>query len=171
MRITRIILSLLMTIFLLLLPCLLLIDHAVPVFGYSFHVVNTGSMEPTLRVGDAAIVWRCKPEDVQPGDVILYAYYPPIAIPSRVQRIIAEQNGAQGFWFDVRADWSDPPEPAIISGQDLIGKVTGRLPGLGRAVRFMQSPLGTYMTFLVCFAAALTIILPAVRARRKKALS
>ena len=167
MRIARILLSLLLALFLLLLPCVLLIDHAVPVFGYSFHVVLTGSMELTLSYEDVAIVQQTKPEDVQAGDVIMYAYYPPIAIPSRVQRVITEQDGEQGIRFDVRSDWGDPPEPVIISEQNLIGKVTGRLPRLGIAIGFMRSPLGTFITLLFCWASALVIVLPAVRARKK----
>ena len=168
MRIARMIASLFLAAFLLLLPCLLLIDHAVPVFGYSFHAVLTGSMTPTLEAGDIAIVRHCRPEDVQVGDVIMFAaaYYPPVSVPSRVRQVITELNGEQGVWLDVIGDWSNTSEPIIISEKNLIGKVTGRIPGIGLVVGFMRTPLGTIMMLLVCWAAAVVIVLPVLRKRR-----
>jgi len=165
MRFTKKLLSLLLAVFLLLLPCLLLIDYAVPVFGYSFHVVLTGSMDPTIICGDVAIVRQCKPEDVQDGDVIML-YISPFYLPRRAVQI-TELNGE--VWLAAKGDWSSSHEPVIISDQNLIGKVTGRLPRLGIAIGFMRTPLCMYIILLFCLAAALVIILPAFRTRRKKA--
>jgi len=174
MRIARMIASLFLAAFLLLLPCLLLIDHAVPVFGYSFHVVQTGAMIPEIMVNDVVIVRRCKPEDVQLHDIIVYTrsyYYPPVAMPGRVMQVITELYGEQGFWFAAFGNQSNitPEHWEPFPAKQIIGKVTGRLPGMGVAIGFMRTGLGTLITLLVCWAAAAMIVVPVLRKRRKKA--
>ena len=174
MRILRIILSVLLAGFLLLLPCLLIIDYAMPMFGYSFHVIITGSMEPTIRLDDLVIARHCKPEDVQVGDIIMFNtkphYFSPLTIvPRRVVQMNTELYGEQGLWLLARDDRSDPQEPEIITAQNLIGKVVGRLPRLGLVVMFMRfSYLGALAILLFCWSAAVVIMLPVFRMRRSR---
>ena len=164
--------TLLLALFLILLPCLLLIDHAMPIFGYSFHVVQTGSMEPEIHVDDVAIVRQCKPEDIRVDDIIAYLapnYYPPITLTHRVRQVITELDGEQGFWVVAYGDsQSDirPEHHQPISAQNIIGKVAGSIPRLSRAVAFMRSSQGTLITLLCCWLSALVIVLPVVRKRR-----
>lgn len=42
------------------------------IFGYSILRVETGSMEPTLHVGDCIIVQQCDPHTLAEGDIISY---------------------------------------------------------------------------------------------------
>ena len=46
--------------------------NVVDIFGYSVLKVETGSMEPTLHVGDFIIIRRCDPEEIVRGDIISY---------------------------------------------------------------------------------------------------
>jgi len=163
MRIARMIASLFLAAFLLLLPCLLLIDHAVPVFGYSFHVINTASMYPEITMNDVVIVRRCETEKVQDRDIVMLYINPYYLLRRAVQ--ITELDGE--VWLAAKGNWSSSPEPEIISDQNLLGKVTGRLPGLGLAIGFMRTGLGTILMLLFCWAAAVVIVLPMLRKRRK----
>jgi len=154
---------------------LLFIDHAVPVFGYSFHLIQTASMSPEIDVDDIAIVRRCKPEDVQVSDIIVYWNYSnsPVIVTNRVVEIITEitteiGDNLQGLWFVAIGNYGNitPEMRQPFSAKQVIGKVTGTFPRMGLLFVFMRSSWGTLITLLFCLASALVIVLPVFRARR-----
>ena len=49
-----------------------IMGRPVTVFGYTVLKVETGSMEPTLKVGDYIVIQNCDPETLKEGNIISY---------------------------------------------------------------------------------------------------
>ncbi len=116
---------------------------------YPLMVVSGSSMEPTLEDGDLVVVKGIRIEDIKVGDIV--AFYEPRThakiITHRVIRIVKTQSGK--VLLETKGD--NNPESDyerwgwLVSEDDLIGKVIYRLPGLGRVVRFMRTPVGVLL--------------------------
>jgi len=189
MKLFRNILSLLLAGFLLAAPFLLLLGGALAFrvsqnprqsyFGYRFYHVLTRSMEPAFKAGDIIVVKLCGPEDVQVGDIITFNPSPNPFSPSpdlditvyithRVVRII---DGTFGLWFITKGDANEIEDPLIAAAQ-LVGKVTGRLPGMGsvrNSIRdhLVGALLAALCAILLCWGLALFVLIRlALRGRR-----
>ncbi len=102
------------------------------------HVLNvqTGSMQPTFRPGDAVIAWRVVPRNLRVGDIVSYhSLRDPRVIISH--RIIAIHSGQ----LITRGDASVLVDPAITA-QSVIGQVRAVAPDLGRLLGWIKTPIG-----------------------------
>lgn len=91
-------LSIITTIFFVLTLLLILIGikanqerNIVTVFGYSYSVVATDSMEPTIMVGEILTIKSIPFEDVNPGDVIVF--WSEVEQKYIVHTVIGKQGG------------------------------------------------------------------------------
>jgi signal peptidase len=103
----------------------------------SYAIVSGSSMEPHLHRGDLVVV---RPAGrYQVGDVVAYRTAHGATI---LHRII----GTAGDRFVVRGDantWTDPYQP---SQRHIVGRLAHRLPGVGRALDWLRSPLPMSLT-------------------------
>lgn len=104
------------------------------IFGYTQVMVVSGSMEPTLLVGDLLIVHE--QDSYKVGDIITYRRDGNL-YTHRVVEIIQNSD----IEYITRGDFNnvnDEPAPAST----VEGRVVKYLRGLGDAIYFMKSPLG-----------------------------
>lgn len=100
-------------------------------FGTGLAVVLSGSMEPTLRVGDLLVI-RQEP-DYYEGDIVVYQSGQELI----VHRIISKDDKTcitQGDANNV--------EDSPISIDAIQGAVVGRVPALGRLISIIRTPIG-----------------------------
>lgn len=107
------------------------------VFGFTTAVVSSGSMEPALQVDDLILVrtQECYAE----GDIITFQ-----SGSSRVTHRIVGEN-EEGFV--TKGDANNAADRQSVDQQEIVGKVVGRLPGVGVWIGWLRTPLG--MTCLV----------------------
>jgi len=139
-----------------------------PVFGLRFFIVQSNSMRPALNSGDMIIVKACKPEDVRVGDIITYEVDHRAFVTHRVTEILGALDGGLGLRFVTKGDANnvrdmDPVEPA-----QLVGKMSGRLPGLGARLERVPGQLAIALPammvlLLLCWPAAALLIWLAVK--------
>jgi signal peptidase len=135
--------------------------------AYLFHLkllnVQTGSMVPTFRPGDALIMQRLQPSKLKPGMIVSYksSRNPNELITHRAVTI-----GSQGF--QTKGDAMHSPDPAVRNNL-LVGRVVTVLPRMGRVLSWIQSLPG----LIVCvYLPALAItIQELVRLERRYAKS
>lgn len=106
-------------------------------FGYTTAIVTSGSMAPALEVDDLILIHA--QDSYQQGDIITYQSDGGL-VTHRVVEI-----GADGFV--TRGDANNAADSRPVAPEEVVGKVTGRVPGAGAWVRWLRSPLG--MTGLV----------------------
>jgi signal peptidase I len=121
------------------LGALALIASAVGWFsGYRLAAVESGSMVPAFRIGDAVITKLIKSAGLHVGDVVSFASSEKRgAIISH--RIIAI-NVAKGLLF-TKGDYLTKPDTPIRNA-DVRSKVIGVVPHLGYAIDFSHQPPG-----------------------------
>lgn len=109
-----------------------LVRNAMPMpFGVGFSVVLSGSMEPTLSVDDLVIVREAEHYEV--GDVVVYQSGQSLVI----HRIVQIDETAVITKGDAN-NMEDSP----VAVSEIKGRMVGVIPGVGRVVHFLQSPLG-----------------------------
>ncbi len=122
-------------------------------FGYGASVVLSGSMEPSLNVGDLVVIRRTG--QVQPGDVVVYQSENLLVI-HRVISVTEDAIVTQGDANNV----SDDP----ITPEDVKGVMVLAIPGVGTAVLALKKPPVT----LALLLAALLLNERAFRRERKE---
>lgn len=125
------------------------------VFGFSSAVVLSGSMEPAIRVDDMVIVHKQSSYELQ--DVIMYEGENSMI----THRIVGTNEGA----YITRGDSNNTDDPAVPA-EKVVGKVVCTIPGAGKVILFLQSPLG--MCLMVLLAVAV-LILPDLWKKERKA--
>lgn len=111
------------------------------VFGWSWAVVISGSMEPEINVNDLIIVHE--QDDYFIGDIVAYDSGSSVV----THRIVDETE--QGFItkgdFNNAADMLPVPKPSII------GQVVHIIPGAGWIIDCLRSPLGLTCLVIIGF--------------------
>ena len=109
-----------------------LVRNAMPMpFGIGSSVVLSGSMEPTLSVDDLVIV-RAQ-DSYAVGDVVVYQTGHALVI-HRIVQISDEAVITRGDANNI--------EDAPIAPAEIKGRMVAVIPRAGKAVHFLQSPLG-----------------------------
>ncbi len=104
------------------------------VFGYAGASVVSGSMEEAIGIGDFIIIKE--QEDYFVGDVI--TFYDAGSGTYITHRVIL----VSGETFATKGDANGAPDSFSVPKAAVAGKVVAVWRGFGKAVAFMQSPLG-----------------------------
>lgn len=121
--------------------------------GRRLYVVTSGSMSPSIRVGDAVIV---KPIDASQarslsfGDVVTFraANNPRFLITHRIVAV-GESAGGQRF-YETKGDANEGPDGSSLDPKRVVGVVTHVVPRLGSVLVGLRSP-GVVATFVIGF--------------------
>jgi len=113
------------------------------VLGVGNAVINSGSMEPAISVGDIIIINKQK--DYKEDDVVTFIF-PEDKIPT-THRIVEKTEGG----FITQGDANNTAD-AEIKKEYIIGKVTAIVPKAGNVIWFLQSPFGAMVLILSLFA-------------------
>jgi signal peptidase len=118
-------------------------------FGYESYVVYSGSMEPTIGVGDIAVVGPVKADKLRAGDIITFRtpQNPDTIVTHRLQNVDTDANGH--FTFETKGDANDTPDQVSVDQNALLGKVAYSLPGLGFLVEFSKRIEGKILMIVV----------------------
>lgn len=97
-----------------------------------FLVVASGSMQPTLNIGDVIIIKRVNPEELKVGDIIVFnppqPYYN--GVPW-VHRIVSIQKVGNEIYFKTKGDANTYPDPFTLTKNNIIGVMIGKIPYIG----------------------------------------
>jgi signal peptidase I len=124
----------------------LFVPHAL---GGSSFTVMSGSMTPTLRVGDVVVDERISPADAKVGDVVTFR--DPEGshklITHRVRRLRISRDGTVSFV--TKGDNSNAVQHWTVPASGSIGLVRLRIPMLGYAVWWTRQPLGRLVFVII----------------------
>jgi signal peptidase len=97
---------------------------------YPFETVQTGSMVPTLNVGDLIVVQGIPFSEVKNSDIIVF-HSPYDYTTLIVHRVVAIQTAQAQVYFSTKGDANGGPDPWQVLGSDFVGKVVSVYPGVG----------------------------------------
>lgn len=111
------------------------------IFGWSWAIVISGSMEPEIGVNDLVVIHE--QDGYRVGDVITFHSGSAIV----THRIAAESPEG----FTTRGDANNTEDQAITKREDVIGRVVWVLPDIGRFIEYLRTPLGMACMVLIGF--------------------
>ncbi len=116
----------------------------ISILGYRQYYVVTGSMEPTLHVGDVVLCRERSASQLREGDILVYrGTEGQLAGKTVTHRIIAEPVQTDDGW-QIRTQGDAPgavPDP-VVSESQVIGIVVARLRLISALYRFFITPWG-----------------------------
>jgi signal peptidase len=110
-------------------------------FGIKSLTVLSGSMEPTIHVGDIVVVRQISPLDARVGDVVTFR--DPTERDTLITHRVRMMSAADGVVsFETKGDANTTVERWKIGTNGTIGLVMYRVPKLGYALFYVHGPLG-----------------------------
>jgi len=137
----------------IILVALLLIVSVFPITGnIKFLTVQSGSMEPTVKMGGVVLV---KPvDDYQIGDIITFGKMTKTKSP--ITHRIYDMKVVEGdIRYITKGDANEDPDQREVLKGEIVGKVLLSVPYAGYAVDFAKKPLG--FAFIILVPAAVII--------------
>ncbi len=111
-------------------------------------VVSSGSMIPTLNVGDIILVRGVDPSTVTVGTIIIFHSPSDYEMPI-VHRVVAIDNQGGGIFFETKGDNNPTRDGWRVPGQNLMGVYIGKVPYVGLLSLELRGPLGVTLIILL----------------------
>ncbi|MFA5007051.1 MAG: signal peptidase I [Candidatus Izemoplasmatales bacterium] len=144
--------------------------NRVPYFSRMRHyVIVTGSMEPVISVGDVVVVDRSVDlADLEVGDVIAFRVEVGGNEAVVVHYVAAVQVDGEGVrTFRTKPEVSDEWDDWTLSEDDVVGRLLFIVPVVGRALLFLESPVGKIV--VVADIAILSLLFDSLSKKKRKA--
>ena len=113
-------------------------------------VVSSGSMIPTLNVGDIIIVRGTDPSTVTVGTIIIF-HSPYDYSTAIVHRVIAIDNEGGQTFFETKGDNNAVADGWKVPAANLIGVYITKIPYIGLLSLELRGPLGWILIILLVF--------------------
>lgn len=119
---------------------LLLALTLVPVPGnIAIKIVQSGSMEPTIKTGSIVVV---KPQErYEVGDIITFGEDGEDEIPT-THRIISDEVRSGAVFFTTKGDANEAQDASAVPLSEVLGEVVLSVPYLGYVLDLARKPLG-----------------------------
>ena len=137
-----------------------------PITGLRFDAILSGSMSPSMNVGDLVVVAPQSPDDLKVGDVIVFQS--PIGNSLVCHRIIAITQEDGSLVFHTKGDYNEDPDPFTLQSDSIVGKVQVCIPTMGYVVQWLRGPFG--LLAIIALGAA-TLLIPEKSEDNKKEIT
>ena len=120
----------------------------VPIAGstLSVKIVQSGSMEPTIKTGSIVVI---KPQErYQVGEIITFGREQ-VNYVSTTHRIISDRVEKGVVLYTTRGDANNVADAREVSHQEIIGKVLFSVPWLGYVFDFARKPIGFILLIVI----------------------
>jgi len=114
---------------------LLLIFFSFGLFGVQPTVIYSGSMQPTMDVGDIVIITEVPIDTIEAGDIIQYR----TASANVIHRVYEVYEEGDTKLFTTKGDANTNPDEAPILPEQITGKVSFTIPKIGWIPIFIKS--------------------------------
>ena len=105
----------------------LLIFFSFGYFGVQPTIIYSGSMQPSMDVGDIALISKVPVDTIEEGDIIQYRSMNANFI-HRVYEVYKEEGN---IYFITKGDANDNPDSEPVLSEQIMGKVVFNLPKIG----------------------------------------
>ncbi len=111
---------------------------------YGAYVIVSPSMVPTIKVQDAVVVKNVPPEKLRKGDIITFistdSRYAGLTVTHRIIDIEKSEDGK--FLFRTKGDNNNTPDDALVTQDNIDGRVFLKIPKIGYLQYFLSQSYG-----------------------------
>lgn len=118
-------------------------DRTPNFFGYKNMIVLSGSMEPTLNVGDIVIVKETN--DIKEQDIISFKVQNSIV----THRVVEIKKENEKNFYITKGDANSAVDLELIELKDIEGKYIFKIPLLGNIIMLLQKPIAVGILILI----------------------
>lgn len=133
-------------------------------FGYQVYSVVSGSMEPAIPIGSLVYIQEKAPENLTEGEVI--AFYGARDSAAVITHRVVENRVVMGELI-TKGDANRTNDMNPIPYANVIGRVAGSVPALGKAAELLTSASGKLLAGCLIGAAVILQLLAAWTDRKK----
>jgi len=130
-------------------------------------VVVSGSMVPTLNVGDLIIIRGVPSDELSVGTIIVF-HSPADYDTLIVHRIVEKMRHDEDYAFKTKGDFNYYEDNWIVPSKYVVGAYIGKIPYIGFLVMKLKEPAGMSVIIVIIF---ILIIMEFFEERKKKAVS
>lgn len=126
-------------------------------FGNTFFVVQSDSMEPTLKVGDVIVCEILDAEDeINVEDIVSFKEWKPSAgWVINTHRVVEIENSAGTLKYWTQGDNVESYDAYAKNQDEFIARYRFRIGGLGSFINFLKEPLG----FILCLVFPILVVI------------
>lgn len=122
-------------------------DRQPTIMGQKFFTVLTGSMEPTIMVGDLVIAKEVLPEDIKVGDIITFSGNDKNnTVTHRVKEVINDDGKVR---YITQGDANNAQDQEPVESDLVIGKVVKWIPKVGAIASWMKLNLKLIISLIL----------------------
>lgn len=119
------------------------------ILGYKFYNVLTGSMTPTINVGDLVVIKDINPNEVKVGDIITFKSENTDNITThRVKEVL----NTSGIEFVTKGDANNVEDPNAVESKYLVGKAVRVIPKVGNVTNFIEKNIIMIISLIIGIA-------------------
>ena len=131
-------------------------DKVSGIFGYKPMIVMSGSMDPTIKVGDLIIVEETDLKDLKKNDIIAFRVKDDTLVSHRIMDISYDGNR---YYFETKGDNNNTKDDNLVKDKNVEGKYIFRIAKLGSFLIFISQPTGFIALLLAAIILFLIVIL------------
>ena len=144
---------------------MVLLNPLLALFGLQAVGVASGSMEPSIRVGDALLVRKLNDgSSIVAGDVITYRN---VNIEGLITHRVKAVKEIQGVtYYQTQGDANATPDPDLTAAQSVYGKKVLTLPKVGYLFHFFTTPWALLLAvalLLILISTVLSSLVPGLK--------
>ena len=124
--------------------CVLVVWGSTGLLGVQPTTMISGSMRPTMDVGDMAIVRDVSTDSIKPGDIIQFWQNGEMII----HRVVDVSGQGDDRLFTTKGDANSEPDSALVSAGQVRGEVVFNIPEIGWAAIAVKSLFSNAWSFL-----------------------
>lgn len=119
-----------------------------PLFGA--YIIMSNSMIPNINVQDAVVTIRVKENNIKVNDIITFLSKEIETNGTPItHRVIGIVNTDNGIKYRTKGDNNNTEDFALISPEEVIGKVFFRIPMIGYVRTFLAKPIGWLIIIVI----------------------
>ena len=123
------------------------------IFGFRLYQIMSGSMEPTIHVGDAVITKEVP--ELNEGDILAYENGQAIT----VHRVIKVYTEGDKRMYEAQGDNNNAPDQGLIMPEQVKGKVVFTVKKAGEVINLLRK----YGIIILIFAVGIIVIVALIR--------
>jgi signal peptidase len=112
------------------------------VFSYSPRVVLSGSMMPSIKIGDVVIVHKVSGTAAEIGDIVMF----PLGSMKVTHRIVAVEEKEGERFFATKGDANSDPDSDLLPEKNVQGEVVMVIPKIGCVSLLMRGAYSSVFT-------------------------